>query len=179
MKKYLMLLIVMSLSACSLLFENEDRLEGYFALDPLIGFAKYYVKDFYLHDSTYYGKVPSFRSVDTLHNGDTVFVSITEFNRSDGKASPQNGSNFSVKITTLYGDEEIFNLDSSTDFLSWAGNMTPYIKFLNYQITSERPRLFNGTIEINSKGDKITAEYASYWHGHIVKKTLIYSMEGK
>lgn len=176
-KKYLMFFIIIIFSACSLFTENEDRLEGYFAKDPLIGFDRYYLKDFYLHDSTYYGKIPSFRSIDTLHNEDTIFVSITEFNRSDGKPSPQDGSLFSVKITTISGDIEIFKLDSSTDFLIWADNMTPYIKFLNYQITAERPHLFNGRIEINSRGDKITAEYASYWHGHIVNNTLIYSME--
>ncbi|MBU0472684.1 MAG: hypothetical protein KKF62_00835 [Bacteroidetes bacterium] len=55
MKKYIALLLIYSLSSCNLLLDNDDRLEGHSAANPIISFKKYYMKEY--RD---YGMQPSF-----------------------------------------------------------------------------------------------------------------------
>lgn len=74
MKKYIALLLIYSLSSCNLLLDNDDRLEGHSAANPIISFKKYYMKEY--RD---YGMQPSFWKIDTLNRFDTLFLQLVNF----------------------------------------------------------------------------------------------------
>ena len=147
---------------------NENGLEGYSVRDPLIGFTKYYLT----YNTNYNLYVYTSKGIDSVSVNDTVFISVSEFNRSDGKPCPAKGTELTILLKTKSGDCEIFRLDSELN-LRYPDNITGYAKILPLSYSSEYYP-FNGKLEINSKGDKIVAEYHSWWNGHLVTDTLYF-----
>lgn len=168
-KHFLFFCLVLLFSSCNTV-DNEDRLEGYFAKDPIVNFKRYYLK-------TYRGVTyPELQNIATIESPDTLAFLAVEFNRADGKPCPAKGSELSFTIETMGGDKEKFYLDDYSDWIELADNVTPYLKILKYTFYHSGnviPAKNNQIIEINEGGDKIIATYWSYWHQHVVKDTLI------
>lgn len=169
MTKHLLLLcLVLIFGSCNTV-DNEDRLEGYFARDPMVGFQRYYLK-------TYRGVTyPDLLGINTLEPPDTLAFYVGEFNRADGKPCPAKGSELFFTVETMGGDREKFYLDDYSGWIERADNITPYLKILKYAFSHSGniiPAKNNQIIEINAGGDKIIATYRSYWHQHVVKDTL-------
>lgn len=163
-KRTFFYLLLLLLSSCSTTEnEPEDRLEGYFASDPLIGFSKYEEQIQYL------------RPIDTLFRTDTLVLVVSEFNRSDLKPCPAKGYELQFIIESQGGDKEYYTLSDNSAWILHSDNITPYIKFLPFVFRN--PVKNNQIFEINNAGDVIVATYRSYWHGHVVKDTLIYKKE--
>lgn len=172
MTKHLLLLgLVFLFSSCNTV-ENEDRLEGYFAKDPIVGFRRFYMK-------TYRGVTyPDLQNIATLESPDSLAFLAVEFNRADGKPCPAKGSDLSFTVETTGGDKEKFYLDDYSGWIEHADNITPYLKILKYTFYHSGnviPAKNNQIIDINAGGDKIIASYRSYWHQHEVKDTLYIS----
>jgi len=153
------------LNSCN---NNDDRLEGYRVNDPIISFNKYY----FTYDTKFNIYLYTTKGIDSLSVKDTVFIGVTEFNRSDGKPCPVNGSELNILIETASGDQEFFRLDSQIN-LWYPDNVTGYTKILPIKYSSEQYPS-NGMLEINPNGDKISAEYHSWWNGHLVTDTLYF-----
>jgi len=156
---------VFFLNSCN---NNDDRLEGYRVRDPIIGFGKYFLT----YNSNFDMYVYTFKDIDSLSEGDTVFIGVTEFVRSDGKSVPVKGTELTILLKTESGDYENFRLDSEIN--RWyPDNVTGYTKILPLKyLTQYYP--FNGTLEINPAGDKIYAEYHSWWNNHSATDTLYF-----
>ena len=146
---------------------NEDRLDGYRVRDPIIGFGKYYLT----YDSNYDLYVYTIKDIDSLSTKDTVFIGVTEFNRSDGKPCPAKGLELTILLKTESGDQEIYSLDSEIN-LWYPDNVTGYTKILPLKYSQYYP--YNGMLEINPKGDKIYAEYYSWWNNHLATDKLYF-----
>lgn len=159
------LLLILEFFSCD---NNEDRLDGYRVRDPIIGFGKYYLV--YNYNFNLY--VYTFKDIDSLSERDTVFIGVTEFNRSDGKPCPAKGSELTILLKTESGDQEIFRLDSELN-LRYPDNVTGYTKILPIKFQSQ-DYPFNGIIEINPAGDKIYAEYHSWWNNHSAVDTVYF-----
>jgi len=163
-------LVLLLLIACNAPNQYEERLDGHSAKNPTINFSKHFLKDF-----PNIGKYRVFRNIDTLHSTDSILVTAAEYHRSDGKPAPLEGSRLYITIKTSQGDKEVLNLGSDRSFLQWPDNVILYSTFVNHQFNSnEQFKKRNGMIEFVSENEKIIAEYSSYWHGHIVRDTLIY-----
>ncbi|MCU7495856.1 MAG: hypothetical protein HF314_05245 [Ignavibacteria bacterium] len=167
-KHFILFSLLLLFNSCNMV-ENEDRLEGFYARDPIVHFSKYYLTKF--HGITF----PEISRINTLHSNDTLAFFVAEFNRADCKPCPAQGSELSFEVETLKGDREKFYLDDDTGWLQHADNITPYLKILKYRLYNpERsiPVAHNHTVEVSRGGDKIIATYRSYWHGHVAKDTL-------
>jgi len=156
---------ILLLNSCN---DSVDRLEGYRVRDPIIGFAKYFLT----YNSNFDMYVHTFKDIDSLSKGDTVFIGVTEFVRSDGMPVTAKGSELTILLKTESGDFESFSLDSEIN-LRYPDNVTGYTKILPLKYLSQ-PNPFNGTLEINPAGDKIYAEYHSWWNNHLVTDTLYF-----
>lgn len=154
---------------CSTELEYEHRLEGKFAYDPEIGFTKVYSR--YFEYSKHWGL--DIKLVDTMKTTDTIFIAVSEYNRSDGKACPAKGMDLRITLVTKGGDYEEFPLDTEFSFLTSSDAVTSYQKLFPKKF--ESPHKYNGILEIDSTDDIIVAIYNSYWHGHEVRDTVYYS----
>lgn len=148
--------------------DNEDKLDGYSVRDPKIAFTKYY----YTYNSNYDLYVYTIKEIDSLSVKDTVFIGVTEFNRSDGKPCPAKGSELTILLKTESGDLEIYSLDSELN-LWYPDNVTGYTKILPIKYSSYYYPL-NNKLEINPTEDKIYAEYHSWWNDHLATDTLYF-----
>jgi hypothetical protein len=153
--------------------DNNDRHEGQTSFDPSINFKKYTTlidyPDIYYKD---------FKTIDTLQTNDTLYLSVGEYNRSDGKSCPL--SNVYATFKTAKGDREFLRLDEDNNAISPGGQIKFYRGPVAFKIVSAnivRTKISNGTLEINENGDLIIAEYHSYWNNNIVRDTLIYRIE--
>ena len=154
--------------SCNVNNNDDDQLDGYTIRDPIIGFAKYYL----VYDKKFNLYVYTTKVIDSLSMKDTVFISVTEFNRSDGKPCPAKGSELTILLKTKSGDYETFKLDSELN-LRYPDNVTGYAKILPIKYTAQHYP-FNGILEINTIGDGIYAEYHSWWNGDVVNDTLFF-----
>ncbi len=155
-------------AACNSILDDEgDRLEGYWASDPECCF--YQKVDYYLDD---FGWVRIPKISDTLNVNDTLVLSIGEYNRSDLKPCPQKGSEALFYIYTVKGDAELFFLDSKLHWFSCTDNLTLYEKQLPYRVGKVKRN--NDLLDIAETGDTIIAVYNSYWHNHEVRDTILY-----
>lgn len=145
---------------------NEDRLDGYTVKDPLMRYYKYYL----VYNSNFDMYVYTIKGIDSLSIKDTVFIGVVEFNRSDGKPCPAKGSEITILIKTESGDYENFRLDSELN-LRYPDNVTGYNKILPIKYSSDIYP-FDGILEVNPIGDKIYAEYHSWWNDHPVTSRL-------
>lgn len=159
---------------CSLsfiLFNCSDPLGDHFAKDPLIAFKKvqmvYYPE---LNDS-----LPEFPIIQSYNGEQEIFITVSEYHRSDGKPVPVEGKDLYVRLESVYGEREVFSLDSPPpDQIRWADAIKPFFKFLSPQVRNTITPM-NNILEFNSHGDTVTVYYSSYWHDHVVSAQITYN----
>ncbi|RMD90300.1 MAG: hypothetical protein D6813_09330 [Calditrichaeota bacterium] len=154
-----------------MLLNCSDPLDGHYAKDPLISFQK--VQMVYipaLNDS-----VPEFPIIHSYNGEREIFVTVSEYHRSDGKPVPVEGKDLYVQLESVHGEREIFSLDSPPpDQIRWSDAITPFFKFLSPQVHNTITPM-NNILEFNSQGDTVTVYYSSYWHGHVVSTQITYN----
>lgn len=149
---------------------ENDRLEGHYAKDPVISFYKVVAR----YNTSYGDTVFNPMIIQNYSGEKEIFVFVGEFNRSDGKPCPANGEELVFTIESSKGEHETYHLDSPLpNWMDWADNITPYLKFI-YPVLTDNIKQNNSILEIHNESDTLYAYYNSYWHGNLVKATLLY-----